>query len=535
MLSLLLFQWKGWSLSSTLRGVVLVSDLADADGIDPSQVDGLYVDDQVLFPGTVEELKKQIAGFYSSEAPLDRTLLLSVKNQIVRYFNQHQQQSVYVSIPEQEVTSGVVVFEVKQAKIGKVVYKGNRWFPQARVEKALALKSGEVIDVNDLLNRVSFLNFNPFHHTEVILSPGISPGKTDVEALTVDRFPLRTFVGGDNTGTEATGTGRYFVGLTWGNAFFIDDLWTYQFSMNNHFTQYSSHTMSYLSFLPSKHMINLFGGYSLIHPQIEDFRSHGKDAQLSFRYKIPFKPLYTPLQHNVYFGFDYKYFTSALFFVDELRLADPVVNGQVNVSQAVLGYQLDYNAAPHQVFFRVECVGSPMQWLPHQTKQAYARIRPDSDPRYFYFTTALGEVYTFPSKYAIAATLRTQGSANTLIPSEQFQLGGYNTVRGYDQSVFIGDNAICLNFELRSRPFSFSKKLHDALTFLGFLDYGWGYNYHPFDGITTSATLLGVGPGFRYRIDPYVEVRFDYGFKLNSVNFDDNKLGMFHVGVNVGY
>lgn len=512
-----------------------MSDLSDANAIDRGKVDGLYVDKSVLFPGTVEELKGQLTALYDEEVPLDRTLLLGIKNQIIRYFNQHQQHSVYVSIPEQEVTSGVVVFEVKQAKIGKVAYKGNRWFPQSRVEKALALKSGETVDVNDLLNRVSFLNLNPFHHTEVTFSPGTSPGKTDVEALTVDRFPLRTFVGGDNTGTESTGTGRYFVGLTWGNAFFVDDLWTYQFSMNDHFTRYSSHTMSYLSFLPCKHMLSLFGGYALIHPNISEFRSKGKDAQLSFRYKIPFKPLYTPLQHNFYFGADYKYFTNILFFAGDVQLLDPVVNSQVNVTQAVLGYQLDYNATPHQVFFRIECFGSPMQWLPHQSDHAYSEMRADASPRYFYFTTTLGEIYTLPSKYAIAATLRTQGSANTLIPSEQFQLGGYNTVRGYEQSVFIGDNAICVNLELRSRPFSFSTRLHDALTFLGFLDYGWGYNYHPFDGITTSATLLGVGPGFRYRIDPYMEVRFDYGFKLHSVNFDDNKLGMFHVGVTVGY
>lgn len=517
-----------------LRGIVLVANASDANLIDRNLIDGLYVDRSLSLPGTGEDLQGVLAQFFDQTA-LDREGLLKIRNQLIRYFNQYQQRALYVSIPEQEVTSGVVVIEVKQAKVGHVTYKGGRWFSDRRVEKALAIKSGQMLDVNSLLNRVSWLNMNPFHHTEVMFSPGVTRGQTNVEISTKDRFPLRSFVGGDNTGTEATGTARYYIGFSWGDAFFVDDIWSYQFSMNQEFSRYSSHSMSYLSFLPCKHMLALFGAYALMHPDISGFRSHGKDALLSFRYKIPFKPLYTPFQHQFYFGIDYKYFTSILFFAGDVELLSPVMNSQVNVSQAMLGYLLEYNLHPNRVLFRFECFGSPMKWLPHQSNHEYSAMRPFAKPRYFYFTTSLGEIYQLASKEEIAFLLRVQGSANTLIPSEQFQLGGYNTVRGYEQSVFISDNAVCFNVELRSRPLSLFKKVNDRLTFLGFLDYGWGYNYHPFDGISKTATLLGVGPGFRYRIDPYLEVRFDYGFKLHSVNFDDNKLGMFHVGVTAGY
>lgn len=530
----LLFQWEGFAVEATLRGILLVSDLSDANWTDRSKIDGLYVNEAVVLPGTVEELAHQLAPF-CNQSLLDQNHLLDIRNGIIKYFNQYQQYTVYVSIPEQEVTSGVIVFEVRQAKIGEVTYKGNHWFSQNRVRDALALQSNEKVDVNGLLNQVSWLNLNPFHHTEVIFAPSINPGQTDIEVVTADRFPLRTFGGGDNTGTEATGTGRYYIGLTWGDAFFVDDIWSYQFTMNQDFNRFSSHSMSYLSFLPCQHILTLFGAYALLHPDITDFDSRGKDALLSFRYKIPFKPLYTPFLHNFYFGIDYKYFTSILFFAGDVELLEPVMSSQVNVTQAMLGYLLEYNSLPHQLLFRFECFGSPMEWLPHQNSQDYFEMRSFASPRYFYFTTSLGEIYTFPSKDAIAGLLRIQGSANTLIPSEQFKLGGYNSVRGYEESVFISDNAICMNFELRSRPLSLTRHAHDALTFLGFLDYGWGYNYHPFEGISKSAILLGIGPGFRYRIDPYLEIRFDYGFKLHPVNFDDNKLGMVHVGVTLGY
>jgi hemolysin activation/secretion protein len=351
----------------------------------------------------------------------------------------------------------------------------------------------------------------------------------------VDRFPLRVSVGGDNTGTESTGVARYFAGITWGNAFFVDDLWSYQFTMNHNFNRFSSHTMSYLSFLPWEHMLTLTGVYARIHPDIAGFFSSGKDAQASFRYKIPFHPLYTRFQHNFHFGIDYKYFTNVLFFVGEVVSREPIMSTQVNVLQAMLGYQLEYDMWPHRLSFCFDVFASPVQCLPHQSNRAYSAMRRNAVARYFYFKTSLGEVYTFPSKDSISFTVRMQGTSNTLIPSEQFSLGGYHTVRGYEQSVFVADNAVCVNCEVRSRPFPLLKKIQNGLTIIAFLDYGWGYNYHAFDGITKSAVMVGVGPGCRYTIGNYLEFHCDYGIKLNSVKLDDNKLGTYHIGIVLGY
>ncbi len=173
--------------------------------------------------------------------------------------------------------------------------------------------------------------------------------------------------------------------------------------------------------------------------------------------------------------------------------------------------------------------------LPHQSNHAYSSFRDYAIPRYFYGTVALGDIYTFSTGDEISVLFRAQGSLNTLLPSEQFKLGGYNTVRGYEESVFISDNGICMNFELRSRPMGLLKKASDEWTFLAFMDFGWGYNYHPFDGISKTARLWGVGPGLRCTINPYMILRVDYGFKLHHVGFDDNKLGMWHVGGTLSY
>lgn len=513
-----------------LRGIVITSETSLLEN--GKYGDGVHVDETVHLVGSVENLQKHLTPVIANRE-IDQKTLFEIKQEITDYYYQKFRTFVNVEIPEQDVSSGVVSFRITEICVGKVSYSGNKWFSAERTARKLHLDSGECVCESDLLNNITWLNKNPFHYTRAILSPGLTKNTSDVEIVTKDRFPLRFFVGGDNTGVESTGKSRFYTGVTWGDAFFVDDLLSYQFTSNSSYDKFHSHTLHYNSFLPWKHEFVIYGGYARIHPDIDDFTSEGKDAQASLRYRIPIKPFYTPFNHEFYFGFDYKYITNILFFVGEL--STPVQNSIVNVTQGVLGYRFEYTPKHHELLFLLEVLGSPARWLPHQTNEAYSDLRSDAKPRYIYGTLTLGDIYTFDTKEAFSFLFRAQGSANTLIPSEQFKLGGFNSVRGYEENVFISDNGVCMNVEIRSRPLAFSKRKKEALTFLAFMDYGWGYNYHEFDGIKKTATLWGVGPGLRFNISPYFNLRADYGFKLHSVNFDDNSLGMFHIGAVLGF
>ena len=64
-------------------------------------------------------------------------------------------------------------------------------------------------------------------------------------------------------------------------------------------------------------------------------------------------------------------------------------------------------------------------------------------------------------------------------------------------------------------------KIQDQLQVFGFVDYG-GTSLHQVTPADTNpnTNLLGVGPGFRYAINPYLSVRFDYGFQMIDTGFD---------------
>ena len=119
--------------------------------------------------------------------------------------------------------------------------------------------------------------------------------------------------------------------------------------------------------------------------------------------------------------------------------------------------------------------------------------------------------------------MRGQVATENLLPSEQYGLGGFDTVRGYKEREINFDDIIIYNFEIYLPYISFSKLLGkskkpiDKLEFLGFIDAGYGWENNHAAGITKSKGMYSIGPGVRYSIAPYLTCKLDWGFQLESL------------------
>ncbi len=468
-------------------------------------------------------------------APISTDVLLKIKEEIGAYFIQNDQPYVVIEIPEQDITDGKVRYNILKGKIGKIQWTGNRWFSDRVLSRYVHAKVGDPIDENQLLNDVSSMNRNPFHSTQLILEPGEKKGFSNVELYTKDRFPLRVFGGADNTGNPFTGNTRYFGGFNWGNAFFSDDMLTYQYTTAENNKNFWSHFGSYSSFFSWGHTLFLYGGYSQIHPHIRDFHTVGKSYQGSFRYQMPFKPYFENFTQEMGFGGDVKGMNSSLFFSDVTGNL-PVSTHLANLNQIVVNYGFQYKRKNNRLSFNLEFFGMPFKWMGNQTSKRFDELRPHALPRYFYGRLYVADVWTMPHKFTLGANLRLQGTTRPLMPSEQFSLGGYNTVRGYAEQSYNADAALCANIELRFPPFKLFPKIDNALTFLGFADYGLGHNFdNDFHKDSSSEYLFSAGPGLRYEIYPYLSVRADYGFKFHKFANTGSSLGKFHFSATASY
>jgi len=520
----LLICMAGFAFGDSFKGIVLLSSRDEMNAPGFEEVSGVEMRNMDL-PGCSDDLNYMLASRFMT-LPIDECSILEIKKTIISYYRKHNRPIVTVIAPAQDWSSGVVQLIVVEGKVGDVAVRGNRYFSECRLRDYFNVQQGEVIR-SDVINKdISFINRNPFRQVDLIYSPGIESGTTNIDLVVQDRWPVRFYAGTDNTGNSVTGNNRLFAGFNWGNVFNLDHMLSFQFSSSVDFKSFLGYVGQYTIPLPIKHVMSLYGGYSTVDSKFEvpeivgtKFHNSGYNAQGSFRYLMPISPFYSYLQ-EISCGFDFKRMNNNLEFG-----GTPVFSKNVNLFQFMLSYNVGYESKNWVATFEVEGFTSPMQWLPDQTNAAYETLRPFSKTRYVYGRAAFSLVHTFHSWCQYAVYLRGQAADVNLLPSEEYGVGGYDTVRGYEEREVNGDDAFVANFELVTTPFSPSRwfgscRTKDNMQLLAFFDYGAAYVHQTFTGQKASQYLYSVGPGLRYQMQTYLTARVDWGFQLHHVTPD---------------
>ncbi|BAZ31002.1 hypothetical protein NIES4074_34720 [Cylindrospermum sp. NIES-4074] len=109
----------------------------------------------------------------------------------------------------------------------------------------------------------------------------------------------------------------------------------------------------------------------------------------------------------------------------------------------------------------------------------------------------------------------TQLASRTLLPLEQFGLGGLDSVRGYRQDFLLSDNGAFASAEVQV-PIFRSPDKNSKLHIIPFADFGVGWNTDRDD--PKDNTLASVGLGLRWTQGDRLTARLDWGIPLISVD-----------------
>jgi hemolysin activation/secretion protein len=457
---------------------------------------------------------------------------------IVAYYRDHDRPVVNVFVPGQNITNGVIQVVIDESRVGRVDATGAHYFNNAFLRAQLHLRPSEPISGSEVRADLDWINRNPFRQSDLLYSPGQAPGTTDVLLRTQDRLPIRVFAGYEDSGNQLTGDNRYFTGFNYGNLFGVGQQFSYQYTTGNDANQFYAHSGSYVIPLPWHHELTFFGLYSHASAQVaEPLDTSGVSWQASTRYEIPL-PGTQAFRQSVLGGFDFKQTNNDLEFGGSL-----VSNVFTDVAQFVLAYQASYiddygatSASGTGFYSPGDLTGTPAN-----TDAAYGATRAGARSNYVYGQLALQRVTRLPWDFSWSVHGLYQISDANLLPSEEFGLGGYETVRGYDEREANGDNGFLASTEIATPPVSLGRviglaKADDQIQFLGFVDYGGTSLHHATPSDTNPNTnLLGVGPGIRYAITPYMTFRFDYGFQLIPTGFDNRHASRGHIGFVLSY
>ncbi len=480
-----------------------------------------------------EDLKKFIIG---------KTLTLEkiedIKRKVSQFYQKNGHALVVVNIPEQDVSDGVVVVTVLEARLGKVTVTGNKHFSSEWYIKNLSLEEDQTIVTKVVDGDVAYINDSPWRRASAIYKPGAKYGTTDVELYVHDERPARLFVGVDNTGFKVTNYNRLFIGFNYGNFLNYDQNLAFQYTAAPDFQKFQSYTVYYSAPLPWRDEIALFGGYSSIDVDRNDFipTSHnkGSDWQASIRYGVFIAPSGNFFQ-KAKAGLDVKQTNNDLTVAN----INFISNSFASVAQLTGAYEASYSFKKHSLDFVGEAFVQPWDFGKTMSRTNYEQLRPNAVNKYLYVRLKGDYVWADPqSGMMVTLKARAQFSSGALIPLETFGIGGVNSVRGYVERVVNVDNGGIVNLEFRTPNVSPSRcRIDDKFAAVLFFDAGAGGVLKSLPGQPSKYFLAGIGPGLRYDISTVLRARFDIGFRLTNVPFASSTDGQpqYYFGVIASY
>jgi len=455
--------------------------------------------------------------------PLTFKGLNEITSKVSAFYKKANHPLVDVVAPEQDVSTGVVQIVVNEFRVGEVRVQGNRWFSDNAITAPITLQHGDTIDTQKLLGELDSANANPFRRVDLVYQPSGQPGYTDLVLDTHDRFPVTGYAGFDNSGTAVTGRSRWNLGVTWGNAFGLDQTLSYQFTASDNFftgsgvggAAFLSNSINWSMPVRGTDTISFFGSYQKSVPLIgSDFGYKGKNGQASVRYSFGL-PRTRHFVETFQLGFDFKTTNNNLAFG-----GTQVSRTSAQIDQFPFVYAFNVtdsrgsSALTTSLFYSPGGLTPTNNWFYFQPSAGQSGI-PGAIPRYGYWRTDFTRLTKIPYKGVYAFRLLGQTSTGNLLYTEKLTGGGPDLLRGYDPNSVYGDRGIILSNELRTPPIKPWPE-HDLgeAQFYIFYDYGHLMAAKPYPGVVNSVNAASTGTGVRYELSTNMTAHLNYGRAL---------------------
>jgi hemolysin activation/secretion protein len=417
-------------------------------------------------------------------------------------------QTVSVAIPPQNIDSHVVVLKVTEGKVGVLRVKNARYFDIAKIkEKAPSLKEGGLPNFKDVTADIVGLNQWPDRRVTPTLRAGVAPGTVDVDLNVEDKPPIHASVELNNRQSPNTTSERLNATVHYDNLWQLGHSFTFTYQVAPERTKDAEvFSASYLarindSFsmlaygLKSASDVAAIGGLNVVGPG----ETFGTRAILTL-------PSADNFFHTISFGADYKNYGQTT------QLGTDTFSTPVSYYPLVASYsatwQQDGALTQLNAGVTVNLRGLGSGFDEFDAKRFAA------NSSFTHVNADLSRTQDLASGYQVFAKVQGQVSDGPLVSSEQFSLGGMDTVRGYLESEVLGDNGWASTIELRSPDIGafLQGKIKDEsgqgtpryVTFnewraFAFGDMGYADIYSPLPGQEDQFRLASYGFGARFK------------------------------------
>ena len=434
---------------------------------------------------------------------------------------------------EQAIVSGIVKIQIIEGSLDRIDIEGLKRLNKNYIQSRIQLGTKNPLNRNQLEDQLQLLKTDSLIESiEASLRPGSGTGKSILTVRVKESNSIAGNVSIDNYSSPSVGSERFGGGLTYRNVTGLGDelsgAYNRSFPGGSDALDFSyrlpvnaMNGTVQLRFAPSRSKVIEQPFDSL------DIRSSNELYELSYR---------QPLLRNPREEF-------------ALSLAFAVQNGRTTISglplttpgsgtdidgrgrTRVLKFGQDYTKRDRQGAWALRSQFS----LGLNAFDATVSDTSKPDGRFLSWLGQVQRVQRLSDNQLIIAQADVQLSADPLLPSQQFVVGGGQSLRGYRQNLRSGDNGIRLSLENRI-ALQRNEVGNPIFQLAPFLDAGWVWNQsnHPTQ-LTNETFLASAGLGVIFEPIPRLLVRVDYAIPL--VYNSDRKGNAQDRGLNfsVGY
>lgn len=399
---------------------------------------------------------------------------------------------------------GTVLIKVVEGKVGDISVTGNKSYSSSFIADHIEnVRNDPSLKMETLEKELLILNEYPSLAVRTTLKAGKKAGTTDVIATVSDKFPLFGTVSYDNYGVKSTSKNRLSALLNVGNSITDGDLIRvngvigldgldmnrllygraeYIIPVGTVGTQvgaYYSNTVYNAAGIDSLALLELKGkahvtGIYATHPIMKKF-----DRTLNLRFGGEYVSLHDDILGNIQNKDEIRKLTAGISHESTDRFS-----GRNYIS---LGYSGGLGG-----FLGGTKSGETYPGPSHS----------GADNTFNKITLDAMRIQKLPGYNHLIAKGSIQYSPDRLFSAERMQLGGINSVRGFNPATLSGDSGYFTSLELAASPFSpdaqlFTQKVGDTIKFALFTEHGGVTNTNPRPAEITSSNLSCIGTGVR--------------------------------------
>lgn len=423
-----------------------------------------------------------------------------------------------VYIPEQDIKEGNVEIRISEGRLGEVKVEGNKWYSSSLIEKYIHVKKNEMLNIFKIQRDMLRLNQNSDLEVRAVISSGKEASTTDITLKVKDNFPYHVGASFDNQGTRLVGKDRTSVSFRSTNLTGLND------SLFVNTLMGATASGDFVSYAIPLDTYGTRLGF--------DFASF--DMKLGREYKeldiTGHTQIYTPhISGEIYLSEDFQANIDSGIEIKSIKKrirGEIMANDQIRLPYVAFDLaKLDTLFGGGQTIFSPRFSFNTEHFLGASSNDHPSASRPGTGGFFFKYEQTIKRVQKMAFDSYVSVRSLFQTASDTLPSSEQLQLGGANSVRGYPEGEYLADIGATLNVEWIFPCYIFPEELklpyaktplRRQLQPIIFMDLGGGKLKKTAAGEKPIRFLMGAGGGLRFQFDKNLFLRLEWAARLGD-------------------